>query len=151
MRGKHCKPCAAIALISAVLFIIGCGEGDDTTASPNGQPTTTTKPKQQGTSPFRSNPAEAKADTYALDVAERETGERRRAGCLDASKASADGSSYEVSEEAITDAGCIYSAAFAGCREGQLGRRIGPLPAAQEWPEKELLAINRKARQECAA
>jgi hypothetical protein len=90
-------------------------------------------------------------DAYALDVAEAKTGSRERAGCLSDTEVNAQADDYVYSEAAESNPGCVFSAAFAGCLEGQSGESSG-VPGrhfTQEFPEPGLQRVYRQARRDC--
>lgn len=92
---------------------------------------------------------EPSAQGYALDVAEEVTGERRETGCLEVTKV--EHGDYVASGSAAEEnAGCVFSAAFAGCLEGETGKPVGGRSYKQEFPEPGLQRIYRQARNDCA-
>ena len=77
------------------------------------------------------------ADMYAL---EKSGGERN--GC----------SAATPGQEAESDPGCRYAAAFAGCLEGITGEQVGPMSAEEEWAnEPALVELQLQAIADCTA
>lgn len=68
-----------------------------------------------------------RADAYAVELA------GQRTGCT-----------QEI------EAGCNYSAAFAGCYEAITGKQLGPIPFEEEFPEPKYRAVHAQAIEDCS-
>jgi len=124
----------SLLVVVAVLSLLAACDGE----SPE-DPVEAPPAEDPGEAPAANDPGEDSseaADIYALELSGGE-----REGC----------SSARPGKESENHPGCIYAVAFAGCAEGQTGKRLGPLPVEKEFPDEPgLQAIYHQAVRDCA-